>query len=232
MPHREDEDLDQTYADDPPRVLSLTFVGPYFNPSIRGAVIDEDGRLKEHWLIPNIAERQQDGRNDMLKEGSQSRQDFVKKLNTIRPDYIAIAGFHPNIKMLHNLVRDVLDGDKDMALKRKPPCDIVDDDVGRVFRNSARARLEFPTLDEEGRYLVALARKVQDPTMEYAALMNEEMEWKALRLHRNQQYVSLRGIFTEFDCSLETHRCDSKVIRIPSLASGRPIQGYLRTVFN
>ncbi|TPX48031.1 hypothetical protein SeMB42_g02021 [Synchytrium endobioticum] len=193
MPRREDDELDQTYADDLPRVLSLTLIGPPFSPSIRGAVIDEEGRLKEHWVISNVIERQEDARNDprenFLKQNSGPRREIIKKLNTIRPEYVAIAGFHPNIRTLHDILKGIIDRDGDIALRHRPPCDMVEDDVARLFRNSHRARTELPLLDEDVRYLVALGRKVQDPTMEYAALMNDEMEWKALRLHRNQQYL-------------------------------------------
>ncbi|TPX34146.1 hypothetical protein SmJEL517_g03118 [Synchytrium microbalum] len=197
MPYRsDDEDLRNTFEDDPPRVLALTLVGE-FNPSLKGVVIDEDGLLKEHWSIPNVLTREEaNGYSHlvMLRHGTPANSEFARKLASINPEFIAIAGSSPQLPRLFDVLEKILQGLKDsndaeVYIRKTPQYQFVEDDAARIYRNSPRSRSEFPSLDDDGRYLVSLARKVQDPTMEYAGLMNTETEYRSLRLHRLQQYL-------------------------------------------
>jgi transcription elongation factor SPT6 len=73
------------------------------------------------------------------------------------------------------------------------PIILVDDDAARVFMNSKEGQKYYPDSDPMVRYLVSLARKVQDPIMEYSRLMNVEDDYKHLHLHPLQKLVSFNN---------------------------------------
>ena len=69
------------------------------------------------------------------------------------------------------------------------PVVFVNDEVARLYQNSERAQAEFAELSPVERYCVGLARHVQDPLCEYAALGNDIT---ALSFDPDQRLVSVR----------------------------------------
>lgn len=153
-----------------PRVLALS--NGSSDPS-RDAVcwawVEEDGRVLEH------------GKFDRLTRDEKSRDALVELVQRRKPDVLGVSGFsvetHKLITSLRDLVADrglrgaefedpVTGDDRSETLEVV----VVNDEVARLYKDSPRAATEHPTFGSLTRYCVALAKYLQNPMKEYAAV--------------------------------------------------------------
>ncbi|KAH6899668.1 transcription elongation factor SPT6 [Thelonectria olida] len=153
-----------------PRVLVLSNgMGDAARDPICWAWVEEDGRVLEQGKFGNLA------------RDERQREDFVELVQRRRPDVIGVSGWSADT---HKLVRDIetlvseksLMGpefdDPDAGDYRTEPLEVivVNDEVARLYKDSPRANAEHPSLNPITKYCIALARYMQNPMKEYAAL--------------------------------------------------------------
>ncbi|OAQ96125.1 hypothetical protein LLEC1_03376 [Akanthomyces lecanii] len=169
-----------------PRVLALSNgMGDPARDPVCWAWVPEDGRVLEQGKFGNL------GRDESQREA------FVELVNRRRPDVIAVSGWSCDT---HKLVRDLESLVSEKALMgpefEDPETNeyrteqlevmIVDDEVARLYKDSPRAIAEHPSLNPVTRYCVALARYMQNPMKEYAALGKDV---SSLSFHPCQQLL-------------------------------------------
>ncbi|KAL2115624.1 hypothetical protein VTJ04DRAFT_9879 [Mycothermus thermophilus] len=169
-----------------PRVLTLSNgMGDPNRDPIAWAWVEEDGRVADYGKFVNLA-----------RDESQ-REQFARLVRKKNPDAIGISGWSADT---HRLVKDVesiisekgLMGpeydDPDSNDYRSDPLEvvIVNDEVARLYKDSPRGVAEHPTLTPLTRYCIALARYMQNPMKEYAALGKDVT---SLLIHPYQQYL-------------------------------------------
>ncbi|KAI6092087.1 transcription elongation factor Spt6 [Hypoxylon rubiginosum] len=153
-----------------PRVLALSNgMGDPARDPIFWAWVDEGGRVIEHGKFGNLA------------RDETQRDAFVKLFERRMPDVIGVSGFSTDTNRLvrdleslvneKNLLGDEYD-DPDTDEKRTDLLEVVviNDEVARLYKDSPRAQADHPTLGSNTRYCIALARYLQNPMKEYAAL--------------------------------------------------------------
>ncbi|KAG6100842.1 Transcription elongation factor spt6 [Claviceps sp. LM220 group G6] len=153
-----------------PRVLALSNgMGDPVRDPVCWTWVEEDGRVIEQGKFGNLARDEAE------------RDEFAELVRRRRPDVLAISGWSANT---NKLVRDLeaLVSDKDLrgaefddpetSDYRTEPLEvvIVDDEVARLYKDSPRAVAEHPSLSSVTRYCIGLARYMQNPMKEYAAL--------------------------------------------------------------
>ena len=153
-----------------PRVLVLSNgMGDPSRDPVFWAWVDDDGRVLEQGKFGNLA------------RDETQRDEFVDLVERRRPDVIGVSGWsaetHRLVVDLENLVRDknVVGSefeDPDTGDWRTEPLEVVvvNDEVARLYKDSQRGHAEHPSLNPVTRYCVALARYLQNPMKEYAAL--------------------------------------------------------------
>ncbi|KAL7272149.1 Transcription elongation factor spt6 [Rhizina undulata] len=146
-----------------PRVFTLSNGnGERGKDAIVGVFMDEDGRVLEHVKYPDLRDEKS---RDELKEVLQRR----------KPDVIGVSGFSVATHKLFEDVRQFVENENITVVGEdddRTPTEVlyVNDEVARLYQNSDRARVDHPDLPPLARYCVALARYVQSPLLEYAAL--------------------------------------------------------------
>lgn len=155
-----------------PRVLAVSCGST--DPDRGGAIfwswVEEEGRVMENGKIVGS-----------LSRDDKTKEELADIIQRKRPDVLAVSGFtleaHKMIKDIEDLVKDRgLRGadydDQETGDLRNEPLEvvIVNDEVARLYRDSERARAEYPTLSSDIRYCIALAKYLQNPMKEYAAL--------------------------------------------------------------
>jgi transcription elongation factor SPT6 len=153
-----------------PRVLALSNgMGDPAREPICWTWVEEDGRVLEQGKFGNLA------------RDEAQREEFAELVRRRRPDVVAVSGWSAETS---KLVRDMeaLISDKDLRGAefddpetndyRTEPLEVVvvDDEVARLYKDSPRAVAEHPSLNPVTRYCVGLARYMQNPMKEYAAL--------------------------------------------------------------
>jgi transcription elongation factor SPT6 len=128
--------------------------------------VDEAGRMREHTKIDNLYD------TDNIDE-------FIDLLMRRKPDVAVVGGFSiATLKLMHR-VKELFRGappDQDSSAWRGGeggfdiPAIYIHDDVARIYQHSKRAADEFSALSPTAKYCVGLARYVQSPLNEFAAL--------------------------------------------------------------
>ena len=158
--------------------------------STYGALLGIHGELIDHIKLDRLQDNSPEARNADL--------DSLKKfLTAYGPDTVVIGGFTSNTKtkLLADVKKLVQEGNEDKAWRKTKYGQIdvilIDDDVPRLYMDSKRASKEFDDASFPSllKYCISLGRKVQDPTMEYAGLVNTHDDIKLLRLHPLQSLV-------------------------------------------
>jgi transcription elongation factor SPT6 len=182
-----------------PRVLTLSNgMGDPNRDPVCWTWVEEDGRVLEHGKFVNLA------RDESQRDAF---ADLVRRRN---PDVVGISGFSADT---HRLVKDVealisekgLMGpeyeDPEMNEYRSDLLEvvIVNDEVARLYKDSPRAIAEHPTLNPLTRYCIALARYMQNPLKEYAALGKDVT---SLLIHPYQQYLPQEKLYKHMETAM------------------------------
>ncbi|KEY63806.1 hypothetical protein S7711_09516 [Stachybotrys chartarum IBT 7711] len=153
-----------------PRVLILSNgMGDPARDPICWVWVEEDGRVLEQGKFGNLA------------RDETQREEFVELVKRRRPDVVGVSGWSADT---NKLVRDLetlvsekgLMGpefdDPETNDYRAEPLEVlvVQDEVARLYKDSPRAVAEHPSLNSITRYCIGLARYMQNPLKEYAAL--------------------------------------------------------------
>ena len=169
-----------------PRVLALTNGGgdPNRDP-VYWSWVEEDGRVLES------------GRFDKLLKDERSKDALVDLIQRRKPDVLAASGFSVDAHRLVLYLRDLV-GDRnlrggefedvDTGEEQSEPLEVVvvNDEIARLYKDSARAAADYPGLAPLTRYTVALAKYLQNPMKEYAAIGNDSI---SLFFHPCQQLL-------------------------------------------
>ncbi|KAK4540159.1 hypothetical protein LTR36_009745 [Oleoguttula mirabilis] len=160
-----------------PRVLALSNGVGNRDDAICWAYMEENGRVQEN------------GKFTALRLGNEEKgvpdgkdvAPFIELVERRKPDVIAVSGWSAETRKLYTDLRDIVDKhrlmgapyeDQEEDRERQDPLDvvIVNDEVARLYQNSPRAETDHPGVPKLTRYAVALARYMQNPMKEYAAL--------------------------------------------------------------
>ncbi|KAJ1916301.1 Transcription elongation factor spt6 [Mycoemilia scoparia] len=167
---------------DIPRVVAV--VGGGFAPSSRGALrimyVDDQGRYVEHFtadtlrLKPDPMESENPssaiyGMDAQPISKGDGVPEFFELLEKYQPDIVAVSGLAPQTMRLLDDVREVVRkycsrSNDDILVT------MVNDEAARLYWTSEKAKAEFPYLKNEERYAISVARSIQSPLREYAAL--------------------------------------------------------------
>ncbi|CAK7566313.1 MAG: Transcription elongation factor spt6 [Sporothrix epigloea] len=155
----------------PPRVLTLSsgMADPTRGENVFWTWVEEDGRVLEHGRFGNLA------RDDKYRDA------FSEMVQRRRPDVVGVSGFgadtHRLVKDIESLISDkgLMGPEYDDQESNEYRSDllevvVVNDEIARLYKDSQRAVAEHPSLNPMLRYCVALARYLQNPMKEYAAL--------------------------------------------------------------
>ncbi|KAH0542051.1 Transcription elongation factor spt6 [Glutinoglossum americanum] len=183
-----------------PRVLAIS--GGNTEAGRGGGVcwawVEEDGRVLENGKFSN------------LNKDEDAKRSFVELVQRRRPDVIGVAGFTVATHTLYLDIRNIILAenlrgtefeDPETGEERTEPLEVVmvNDEVARLYHCSERAAIEHPGLSPLGRYCVALAKYLQNPMKEYAALQKDVV---SISFHPNQQLVPQEKILRQLETAM------------------------------
>lgn len=194
----DDDEVDEK-REDLPKVLAVSHGnGDPRRDSVETIFLDSGGRLREHNEFDTIAQPKPESAEALDPSAKHPSREFVQLLVSRRPDVIVVNGFSPRTAMLKAQIQEcVAQAVRIIVERKKVPAedmglcqiDVINchDDVARIYQHSTRAAEEHPSLNKLARYCVALARYVQSPLQEFAALSDEDL--LALRYDTYQHLI-------------------------------------------
>ncbi|KAK0728681.1 SH2 domain-containing protein [Lasiosphaeria miniovina] len=182
-----------------PRVLTLSNgMGDPNRDPVSWTWVEEDGRVLEHGKFINL------GRDESQREA------FTELVRRRRPDVVGISGFSADTNRLVKDVENLISEKGLMGTEYEDPetseyrsdlleVIVVNDEVARLYKDSPRAVADHPTLNPLTRYCIALARYMQNPMKEYAALGRDIT---SLLIHPYQQYLPQDKLFRHLETAM------------------------------
>lgn len=165
-------------------------------------LVNPDGEVTDYLRLPNIL-RRKNAYN--VSEKKLKEADLLAITNFIRskkPHVIAISGesYKATIiqKELQEIVQHLMDDDQFPKIS----IEIVDNELARIYANSKKGTADFREYPLILRQAVSIARKMQDPLVEYSQLCSADDEILCLRYHTLQDQLIkeelLDALYLEF----------------------------------
>ena len=170
-----------------PRVLALSpGIGAPGRDTVCWAWVEEDGRVLENGKFPD------------LHHDESAKREFIELVQRRKPDVIGVSGFTTETRKVVIDIEKIVeeedlrgaefeDGETGEERSERLEVVVVNDEVARLYQNSNRAALDHPELAPLTKYCVALARYLQNPMKEYAALGRDII---SISFHPSQNLVS------------------------------------------
>ncbi|KAL0092952.1 SH2 domain-containing protein [Phycomyces blakesleeanus] len=169
------------YKNGIPRVVTISSGNGTMKDPVMAVFVNPRGKVVDQIQVPNLREERH--WKDMM--------DFIRSR---KPNVVGVAGYNAEtrrlIKHMQTMVseinqqRDSITGATDLV--------VVDDEAARLYKNSKRAQEEFADFPEVMRYCIALARRLQNPVLEYVGLGRDLL---AIPHHQLQHLVPEDQLF-------------------------------------
>ena len=199
----EDEDEDEWDSSRGCRVMSVMYENDR-DVAAYAVIISPEGEVEQPLKLEYITKGNRNPASDdsLKKQGDlQLLKKFIVKN---RPHVVAIGAAD---RKAVDIQRDITDILKDLSTNDQHQfpqieCHLIDDNLAKVYANSERANQDFREYPNILRQAVSIARRVQDPLIEFSQLTGPENEIASLRYHPMQDSLTeeelLEGLTTEF----------------------------------
>ncbi|KAL8935950.1 MAG: hypothetical protein Q9216_005181 [Gyalolechia sp. 2 TL-2023] len=189
-----------------PRVLALSNgSGAFGREPVCWAWVEEDSRVLENGKFTDLFL----GDPERGQEDGADVNALIKLVERRKPDVIGLSGYSADTRKLYKLLEEIIER-KDLrgatyededGIERSDKLDlvIVNDEVARLYQTSQRAALEHPGFAPLTKYCVGLAKYLQSPLKEYAALSKDVI---SITLDPAQSYVPQEKIFKYLETAL------------------------------
>ncbi|CAH0563642.1 unnamed protein product [Brassicogethes aeneus] len=183
-----DEDEDEWNTNKGIRTMGLAYV-PDYGQSAFACISSPDGEITDYLRLPHLLKRKNSYRQEekMMKEADlTAMRNFIF---TKKPHVICVGGESREALMIAEDLRGVI---SDLIESEQFPCikvEIIDNELAKVYANSNKGTADFRDYPELLRQAISLARKMQDPLIEYSQLCNGDEEILSLRFHPLQEQI-------------------------------------------
>ena len=181
--------------------MAIAFV-PDYGQSAFTCMAGPDGDITDYLRLPHLLKRKNSFREEekLLKEADLlSIRSFIY---TKKPHVVCIGGESREAVMISEdikgIIADLVESDQFPMIS----VEIVDNELAKVYANSNKGISDFREYPELLRQAASLARKLQDPLVEYSQLCNADEEIQCLRYHPLQEQITkdelLENLYLEF----------------------------------
>ncbi|KAL3856432.1 hypothetical protein ACJMK2_011193 [Sinanodonta woodiana] len=218
-PYQADQQLDDHYDYDDSeqglRVLGVSFVTARETTSF-GAQIDGDGQVTDFIRLPGLTYRKNAFRTTEREEKEKTLAKLKEFIETKKPHVIAVTAESRESLMVIDDIKEIiaeLEQEQQMAPIN---VELVDNEVALVYENSNKGQAEFREYPPILRNAVSIARRIQDPLIEFAQLCNHDEDILCLKYHPLQDVISkeemLSALSLEFinrvnEVGVDVNRC-------------------------
>ncbi|KAI8081499.1 SH2 domain-containing protein [Halteromyces radiatus] len=158
-----------------PRVIAVSHGNGDLKSPTMAVMLNQRGKVLDQIQVPH------------LKDGRYVSQ-LDQFIRSRKPHVVGVAGYNAETRRLIKHLQGMISEINQTRESGTGPIDlvVVDDEAARLYKNSKRARDEFPDYPEVMRYCIALARRLQNPVYEYTGLGRDLL---AIRFHPSQHLV-------------------------------------------
>ncbi|KAG8306071.1 Transcription elongation factor SPT6 [Homalodisca vitripennis] len=184
-----DEDDEEWDTSKGLRMMAIAYV-PDYSQAAFACLIAPDGECTDHLRLPHLLKRKNSYREDekILKEADLlALRNFIL---TKKPHAVVVGGESRDAIMVSTDIKDIVNTLVEDEQFPQIPCEIMDNEFAKVYANSIKGENDFRDYPMLLRQAISLARRMQDPLVEFSQLCTSDEEIMCLRYHPLQDHLN------------------------------------------
>ncbi|XP_029922869.1 transcription elongation factor SPT6 [Myripristis murdjan] len=199
LEEEEDEDLMAEAQSKGIRVLGVAFASSRDTP-VFCALVNGDGEMGDFLRLPYFLKRRNAWREDERERKLQDIDSLKKFLSTKKPHMIAVSGENRDAQLvIDDIKRTVSELEQESSFP-SIAVELVDNELAILYMNSKKSEADFRDYPPLLRQAVSVARKIQDPLVEYAQVCSSDEDILCLKLHPLQDNVGKEDLLNALQC--------------------------------
>ncbi|KAM4627878.1 transcription elongation factor SPT6-like [Polymixia lowei] len=195
----EDEDLMPEAQGKGIRVLGVAFASSRDTP-VFCALVNGDGEMGDFLRLPYFLKRRNAWREDDREKKLHDIGTLKRFLNSKKPHIIAVAGENRDAQIvMEDIKRTVSELEQESSFP-SIAVELVDNELAILYMNSKKSEADFRDYPPLLRQAVSVARKIQDPLVEYAQVCSSDEDILCLKLHPLQDHVVKEDLLNALQC--------------------------------
>ncbi|XP_037932436.1 transcription elongation factor SPT6 [Teleopsis dalmanni] len=183
------------------RVMGLAYT-PDYSQAAFCSVITVEGDVSDYIRLPNILKRKNAYRAEEKIQKMSDLANLKEFIRNKKPHVLAIGGESREAQMIQSDIQEII---KELVEEDQfPPIavEIIDNELAKIYANSKKGVADFKDYPLLLKQAISLARKMQDPLVEFSQLCCADEEILCLRYHSLQEQISkeelLEHLYIEF----------------------------------
>lgn len=196
-----DEDEEEWDTGKGLRVMAVAYV-PDYSQAAFACVVGPDGDCTDYLRLPYLLKRKNSFREE---EKLQKEADLLALRNFIttkKPHVISVGSESREALMVAADLREIVGQLVEDEQFPSISVEICDNELAKIYSNSIKGESEFRDYPQLLRQAISLARRMQDPLIEFSQLCTSDEEILCLRYHALQDQVPreelLEALYLEF----------------------------------
>uniref|UniRef100_A0A8C7RGQ5 Transcription elongation factor SPT6 n=1 Tax=Oncorhynchus mykiss TaxID=8022 RepID=A0A8C7RGQ5_ONCMY len=195
----EDDDLMDESQGKGIRVLGVAFADSRDTP-VFCSLINGEGEVVDFLRLPYFLKRRNAWREDERDKKLQDIENLKKFLISKKPHVVAVAGENRDAHMImEDIKRTVSELEQESSLPAVG-VELVDNELAMLYMNSTKSQTDFRDYPPLLRQAVSVARKIQDPMVEYSQVCSTDEDILCLKLHPLQEHVVKEDLLNALYC--------------------------------
>ncbi|KAJ8396463.1 hypothetical protein AAFF_G00017690 [Aldrovandia affinis] len=195
---QDDEFMDETQGKGI-RVLGVAFSSSRDTP-VFCSLINGEGEVVDFLRLPYFLKRRNAWKEDEREKKLQDIETLKKFLISKKPHVVAVAGENRDAHMvMEDIKRTVSELEQEASLPNVG-VELVDNELALLYMNSKKSEADFRDYPPLLRQAVSVARKIQDPLVEYAQVCSSDEDILCLKLHPLQEHVVKEDLLDALYC--------------------------------
>ncbi|XP_063222520.1 transcription elongation factor SPT6 isoform X2 [Bacillus rossius redtenbacheri] len=183
-----EEDEEEWDASKGLRVMGVAYV-PDFSQAAFTCLVGPQGDCTDHLRLPNLLKRKNTFREDEKLEKEADLSALRSFISSKRPHVIVVGGESREALMvaadLKEIVAQLVEDDQFPSIA----VEVIDNELAKVYANSIKGENDYREFPHLLRQAISLARRMQDPLVEFSQLCSSDEEILCLRYHPLQDQL-------------------------------------------
>uniref|UniRef100_A0AC11CDB6 SPT6 homolog, histone chaperone and transcription elongation factor n=1 Tax=Ovis aries TaxID=9940 RepID=A0AC11CDB6_SHEEP len=181
------------------RVLGIAFSSARDHP-VFCALVNGEGEVTDFLRLPHFTKRRTAWREEEREKKAQDIETLKKFLLNKKPHVVTVAGENRDAQMLiEDVKRIVHELDQGQQLS-SIGVELIDNELAILYMNSKKSEAEFRDYPPVLRQAVSLARRIQDPLIEFAQVCSSDEDILCLKFHPLQEHVVKEELLSALYC--------------------------------
>nr|XP_020473692.1 transcription elongation factor SPT6 [Monopterus albus] len=195
----EDDDLMDESQGKGIRVLGVAYA-PSRDTPVFCALINGEGEVVDFLRLPYFMKRRNAFREDEREKKANDIENLKKFLSSKKPHVVAVAGENRDAQMImEDIKRTISELEQESSLPAVG-VELVDNELATLYMNGKKSEADFRDYPPLLRQAVSIARKIQDPLVEYAQVCSTDEDILCLKLHPLQEHVVKEDLLSALYC--------------------------------